>query len=186
LSSQNGACCVTTQQGSRKDFPKFSGEDSQDAEDHILAFIVACGILGVSEENVFVRLFIESLIRDFVDRFNQLLKKIPAPIQPSKQLKLCTLIFALHPYVQFELKRYKVNDTEIAQEEAIKIEDDLILNGLWTSNQVVNSSSSETIGKLIIQKPMSQPIDFQYMQPPTIECSNRSLFLIKNTFVEER
>ena len=37
--------------------PKFHGDKTKDADDHIKVVTVACGILGIQEEDVFVRLF---------------------------------------------------------------------------------------------------------------------------------
>ena len=51
--------------------PKFSSDANQDPNDHIKAFTVAYGILGVQEENVFVRLFVGSLIGSPTDWFQK-------------------------------------------------------------------------------------------------------------------
>lgn len=52
--------------------PKFFGDKTQDPDDHIKAITVACGILGVQEENIFVRLFVGSLIGSIADWFQNL------------------------------------------------------------------------------------------------------------------
>ncbi|KAH9299749.1 hypothetical protein KI387_031431, partial [Taxus chinensis] len=38
--------------GSHKKFPKFKGDGTQLPEEHIIAFIIACGVLGVEHEDV--------------------------------------------------------------------------------------------------------------------------------------
>ena len=53
---------IALPKGSRQHFPKFSRVDDEDPKNHIKALSVACTVLGVKEENVFVRLFVESLI----------------------------------------------------------------------------------------------------------------------------
>lgn len=52
--------------------PKFHGDRMQDSADHIKAVIVACGILGVQEEDVFVRLFVQSLMGKATEWFQHL------------------------------------------------------------------------------------------------------------------
>lgn len=49
--------------GSRKKNPKFSGEDTQDPEEHILAMTAVSGILGIQDKDVFVRIFVDILIK---------------------------------------------------------------------------------------------------------------------------
>lgn len=58
--------------GSRKHLPKFSGDGKVSVEDHIGTFFTACAILGVQYEDVFVRLFFETLIDAAVEWVNQL------------------------------------------------------------------------------------------------------------------
>ena len=125
--------------------PKFLGEKIQDPDDHIKAVTIACKILGVQEEDIFVRLFARSLIenvvdwfqnlqdgritcwddlkvkfierfrplvdvgkmlsnflqirimedesiRDFIDRFNRCVGKIPLACQPTENNQLCILL----------------------------------------------------------------------------------------------
>lgn len=45
--------------GSWKDIPKFYGDGKQLPDEHIVAFYIACGVLGSEHGDVFVRLFIE-------------------------------------------------------------------------------------------------------------------------------
>lgn len=47
--------------------PKFSGDANQDPNDHIKETTIAYGILGVQEENIFVRLFARNFIGSVVD-----------------------------------------------------------------------------------------------------------------------
>lgn len=49
--------CNDLPNGSRKHFPKNFGKDSQDPKEHILAMTTVSGILGIQEEDFFVRLF---------------------------------------------------------------------------------------------------------------------------------
>ena len=52
--------------------PRFHGDKTQDPDDHIKAVTVACRILGVQEEDVFVRLFAGSLIENAANWFQNL------------------------------------------------------------------------------------------------------------------
>ncbi|KAH9296698.1 hypothetical protein KI387_044278 [Taxus chinensis] len=58
--------------GNRKNFPKFKGDGKVHPDEHIAAFIVACGVLGVEHEDVFVRLFVETLQDNAADWFYHL------------------------------------------------------------------------------------------------------------------
>ena len=53
--------------GSRKNFPKFSGDGKVTTNEHIKAFFVATHILGIGHEDVAVRLFIETLTDSTAD-----------------------------------------------------------------------------------------------------------------------
>ncbi|KAH9326512.1 hypothetical protein KI387_006690, partial [Taxus chinensis] len=55
-----------------KSFPKFRGDGKVHPDEHIAAFIVACGILGVEHEDVSVRIFVETLQDNVVDWFYHL------------------------------------------------------------------------------------------------------------------
>lgn len=57
---------------SREYLPKFAGDKTKDPDDHIKLVIVACGILGVQEEDIFVRLFAESLVGNATKWFQNL------------------------------------------------------------------------------------------------------------------
>lgn len=46
---------------SRKNFPKFYGDGKVHPDEHIVAFSIACGVIGVEFEDVVVRLFVETL-----------------------------------------------------------------------------------------------------------------------------
>lgn len=180
--------------GSRNFFLKFNGEDSLITNDHIQAFTIACAVLGLNEENEFVRLFVESLIeaatnwfqsledgciidwnnlknkflkrfkstidvgtllsqffniyknedelmREFVDQFNRCLKKTPHDDQSSEKNQLSIFVAMLCPKIKFLLKKNKVCDLETAKQEAIRIEDDLILCGIWKINKVEETSN---------------------------------------------
>lgn len=52
--------------------PKFSGDKTQDPNDHIKVVIIACGVLGVQEENIFIRLFVQILLRNVAEWFQNL------------------------------------------------------------------------------------------------------------------
>ena len=56
----------------RKNFPKFSGDGKVTTDEHIKAFFAITHILGVGHEDVFVRLFVETLIDNVVDWFYHL------------------------------------------------------------------------------------------------------------------
>ncbi|KAH9320262.1 hypothetical protein KI387_022031, partial [Taxus chinensis] len=58
--------------GNWKNFPKFKGDGKVHPDEHIAAFIVACGVLGVEHEDVSVRLFIETLQDNAADWFYHL------------------------------------------------------------------------------------------------------------------
>ena len=47
--------------GSRKNFPKFFGDGKVTTYEHIKAFFTATHILGVTHEDIVVRLFVETL-----------------------------------------------------------------------------------------------------------------------------
>ena len=53
--------------GSRKNFPKFSGNGIVTTNEHIKAFFAATHILGVEHEDVAVRLFVETLTESAAD-----------------------------------------------------------------------------------------------------------------------
>ena len=53
--------------GSRKNFPKFLTDGKVTTDEHIKAFFAATHILGVSHEDVVVRLFVETLTKNVVD-----------------------------------------------------------------------------------------------------------------------
>ena len=53
--------------GSRKNFPKFSGDGKVTTDEHIKAFFAATHILGIGHEDVAVRLFIETLTDNVAD-----------------------------------------------------------------------------------------------------------------------
>ncbi|KAH9297949.1 hypothetical protein KI387_029631, partial [Taxus chinensis] len=59
--------------GNQKNFPKFKGDGKVHPDEHIAAFIVACGVLGVEHEDVSVRLFVENLQDNAADWFYHLL-----------------------------------------------------------------------------------------------------------------
>lgn len=48
--------------GPRESIPKFNGEKTHDPNDHIRAVTITHGVVCVKEEDVFVRLFVGSLI----------------------------------------------------------------------------------------------------------------------------
>lgn len=48
-------------EGSRKNFPKFFGDGQQHPNEHVVVFYIACGVHSVEHEDVFVRLFVETL-----------------------------------------------------------------------------------------------------------------------------
>lgn len=50
--------------GSKKYFPEYVERGDQDLDSHIQAFNTACGVLGVLEEDVYVRLFVKSHVDD--------------------------------------------------------------------------------------------------------------------------
>ena len=58
--------------GSKKYFPEYAGRSDQDPDSHIRAFNIACGILGVLEEDLYVRLFVRSLVDDVAVWFQHL------------------------------------------------------------------------------------------------------------------
>ena len=47
--------------GSRKNFPKFSGDGKVTTNEHIKAFFASTHILGVGHEDVAIRLFVKTL-----------------------------------------------------------------------------------------------------------------------------
>ena len=53
--------------GSRKNFSKFLGDGKVTTDEHIKAFFVATHILGVGDEDVVVRLFVETLTDSIID-----------------------------------------------------------------------------------------------------------------------
>ena len=57
---------------SKKYFPEYAGRSDQDSDSHIRAFKTACGILGVLEEDVYVHLFVKSLVDDDAAWFQHL------------------------------------------------------------------------------------------------------------------
>ena len=59
------------------------------------------------------------------------LAKIPQVDQPSQANYLSTFIAALHPKAKFYLKKSKVCDLEVPKQEAVQIEDNFILSGLF-------------------------------------------------------
>lgn len=58
--------------GSQKKFPKFYGDGTQNRDEHLFSFYIACGFLGAEHEDVLVRLFIETLQGVVVDWFYHL------------------------------------------------------------------------------------------------------------------
>jgi hypothetical protein len=52
---------------SRKNFPKFLGDGKVTRDQHINSFFIATHILGVAHEDVFVRLFQETLTESVAD-----------------------------------------------------------------------------------------------------------------------
>jgi hypothetical protein len=69
-------------------------------------------------------------IRDFVDRFNRSVSKIPLTSQPTKNNQLCVFIAAMQTKIKFLLLRLKVQTLQDEQKEAISLEDDMILSGM--------------------------------------------------------
>ena len=57
---------------SKKHFLKFSRAEDEDLKKNIRALSVACTVLGVNEENVFVRLFVEFLFGSATTWFQHL------------------------------------------------------------------------------------------------------------------
>ena len=53
--------------GSRKSFPKFSGDGKVTTDEHIKAFFAATHILDIGHEDVAVRLFVETLTDSATD-----------------------------------------------------------------------------------------------------------------------
>lgn len=56
----------------RKNFPKFRGDGKVHPDEHIVAFIVACGILMLEHEDVTIRIFVETLQDNVADWFYHL------------------------------------------------------------------------------------------------------------------
>lgn len=56
-------------QGSREIIPTLDGGKIQDLDDHIKEVTIACGILGVQEEDVFIRLFSRGFIESVAKWF---------------------------------------------------------------------------------------------------------------------
>ena len=52
---------------SRKNFPKFSGDEKVTTDEHIKSFFAATHILGVGHEDVALRLFVETLTNSVAD-----------------------------------------------------------------------------------------------------------------------
>ena len=69
-------------------------------------------------------------IREFVDRFNQSVGKIPLAHYPNEINQLGIFTATMEVEVQFGLRRLAVKSLVDAQKEAIKLDDDLILSGL--------------------------------------------------------
>lgn len=55
--------------GSRKLLPKFSGDGKVTTDQHISAFFTASGVLAIQHEDVYVRLFVETLIEAAAEWF---------------------------------------------------------------------------------------------------------------------
>ena len=68
--SNFGTLCLkyytTLHEGSRKHVPMFSRVEVEDRKKRIRALGIACIVLGVNKENIFVRLFVEFLIISIV------------------------------------------------------------------------------------------------------------------------
>ncbi|KAH9304986.1 hypothetical protein KI387_009390, partial [Taxus chinensis] len=58
--------------GNQKNFPKFKGDGKVHPNEHIVAFIVACGVLRVEHEDVSIRIFVENLQDNAADWFYHL------------------------------------------------------------------------------------------------------------------
>ena len=58
--------------GSRKNFPKFSGDGKVTIDEHIKAFFAATHILGIGHEDVAIRLFMETLTDSVANWFYHL------------------------------------------------------------------------------------------------------------------
>lgn len=55
--------------------PKFPRDKTQDLIDHIKVVTFACGILGVQEANVFIGIFVQSLVGNVLEWFQNLQDK---------------------------------------------------------------------------------------------------------------
>lgn len=69
-------------------------------------------------------------MRDFVDRFNRCVGKIPQACQPNEGNQLCVFIATLQTEIKFLLKRKKIQSLRDAQKEAIEVDDDMLLSGM--------------------------------------------------------
>lgn len=58
--------------GSRKNILKFFGDGKQHLDEHIVAFHIACRIIGVEYEDIAISLFVETLQGVVADRFYHL------------------------------------------------------------------------------------------------------------------
>lgn len=74
-------------------------------------------------------------MKDFVDRFNRCVGKIPQACQPNESKQLCVFIAALQTEIKFLLICKKLQNLEDAQEEAIKVDDDMFLSGMKCINE---------------------------------------------------
>ena len=68
--------------------------------------------------------------RDFVDRFNRCVGKIPQNSQPNENNQLCIFIVALQIKMKFLLKHQKLQTLQDALREAISLDDDMFLSGM--------------------------------------------------------
>ena len=57
---------------SRKNFPKFNGDGTVSTEQHLSAFQKACSVVNPQHEDVAVRMFVDTLVDDATDWFQDL------------------------------------------------------------------------------------------------------------------
>ena len=56
----------------RKNFPKFNGDGTNSIEQHLSAFHKACGVVNPQHEDVVVRMFVDTLVDNVADWFQDL------------------------------------------------------------------------------------------------------------------
>lgn len=83
-------------------------------------------------------------MRDFNEKFNKLIKRIPATSAPIGDNQKTFYISSMPPELGYLLRRANVATLQVTQTLAVEMEDDMIASGKWKKEYHTGSSSNTT------------------------------------------